>query len=374
MEGAASAGEILISPATHVQVADEFPTTPREPGFLLRSGPPRDRVTGDPAPARQGAVAVGVPKALREHLLSGVGEPEHRNATVGFVHFDGVDELVAERGAGFVADAADQLVRAAQAAADAEEVTFLGTDIDKDGGKVILVSGAPVSRGDDEGRMLRAVRRIADATLTLPVRIGVNRGHIFAGEIGPLVPAHLHRDGRHGEPRGPAHGQGRARPDHHHRRRALALEDRVRGRGAPALHGQGQGEAHRGVQPRSRDRPTEDPRRVDPPARRARPRGRRAARGARGDGRRDRIGRRGRRRRRSRQDPPARRGPGRSRRAAAGHRDLRGVRERPAVLGLVAAPPQPVRHRRGRRTGRRRRPADARGSRAWHPTSRRCCR
>ena len=33
--------------------------------------------------------------------------------------------------------------------------------------------------------MLRAVRRIVDTPMTLPIRVGVNRGHIFAGEIGP---------------------------------------------------------------------------------------------------------------------------------------------------------------------------------------------
>ncbi len=185
MEGAASAGEILVSPATHAHIRNRFPTTPHGPGFLLRSRTPRDEVSGEAALARQGPVAGGVPRALREHLLSGIGEPEHRTATVGFVHYDGTDELVTEQGATFVADAVDELVRAAQFAADTESVTFLGTDIDHDGGKVILVAGAPVSLGDDEGRMLRAVRRIVDSSLTLPVRVGVNRGHIFAGEIGP---------------------------------------------------------------------------------------------------------------------------------------------------------------------------------------------
>ena len=32
--------------------------------------------------------------------------------------------------------------------------------------------------------MLRTVRRIADATGILPVRIGVNRGHVFSGAVG----------------------------------------------------------------------------------------------------------------------------------------------------------------------------------------------
>ena len=38
-----------------------------------------------------------------------------------------------------------------QSAAAEEEVTFLGTDINEDGGKAILVAGAPVARDGDEG-------------------------------------------------------------------------------------------------------------------------------------------------------------------------------------------------------------------------------
>ncbi len=39
--------------------------------------------------------------------------------------------------------------------------------------------------GDDEERMLGALRQIADGRRTLNVRIGVNRGPIFAGDVGP---------------------------------------------------------------------------------------------------------------------------------------------------------------------------------------------
>jgi tetratricopeptide (TPR) repeat protein len=71
------------------------------------------------------------------------------------------------------------------AAVEEHDVTFLGTDIDRDGGKIILAAGVPRAAGQDEERMLRALRRIVDHPRTLPVRIGVNRGHVFAGEIGP---------------------------------------------------------------------------------------------------------------------------------------------------------------------------------------------
>jgi class 3 adenylate cyclase len=57
-------------------------------------------------------------------------------------------------------------------------------DIDKDGGKLFLGSGVPLASEDDEGRMLRALRRLADAGTPLPLQIGVNRGHVFAAEVG----------------------------------------------------------------------------------------------------------------------------------------------------------------------------------------------
>jgi hypothetical protein len=39
--------------------------------------------------------------------------------------------------------------------------------------------------GDDEERMLLALRQVIEGEPRLPVRIGINRGHVFTGEIGP---------------------------------------------------------------------------------------------------------------------------------------------------------------------------------------------
>ena len=89
-----------------------------------------------------------MPVALREHLGSGATEPEHRNATVAFVHFDGMDELVETHGADVVASGLHELVIVRPAGGRGDNgVTFLGTDIDHDGGKVILVAGAPNALG-----------------------------------------------------------------------------------------------------------------------------------------------------------------------------------------------------------------------------------
>ena len=102
-----------------------------------------------------------------------------------FVHFDGTDEMIGNEGPEVTADRLDALVTITQRAVERQEVTFLGTDADRDGGKIILTAGAPATSGDDEHRMLLAVREIMDAGVPLPIRIGVNRGSVFVGEVGP---------------------------------------------------------------------------------------------------------------------------------------------------------------------------------------------
>src|SRR4029077_12982894 len=82
------------------------------------------------------------------------------------------------------ADALDALVRAVERAADDHGVTFLESDVDRDGGRIILVSGAPQTFGDNEERLLRTVRAIVDAGLPLPVHVGVSEGRVFTGQVG----------------------------------------------------------------------------------------------------------------------------------------------------------------------------------------------
>ena len=81
--------------------------------------------------------------------------------------------------------AVEEVVRAAQEAADRYEICILGSDIAADGGKLLFSAGAPRAIGDDEERMLLAMRHIIDAGTRLPVRVGVTRGHVFTGEVGP---------------------------------------------------------------------------------------------------------------------------------------------------------------------------------------------
>ena len=186
MESAADAGEILISADTAARLPKAAVGALKAPGRLLRW---RGVVEGGPGPGVMRpvpaeTVAYSIPRLLRDLGAEHEAEAEHRLATVGFVKFLGVDDLLSARGPDATAQALDAVVCAVQRAADAEGVTFLASDIDANGGKIILVAGVPAARDDDEGRMLRAARAILDQEYDLSVKIGVNRGHVFAGDIG----------------------------------------------------------------------------------------------------------------------------------------------------------------------------------------------
>jgi class 3 adenylate cyclase/tetratricopeptide (TPR) repeat protein len=187
MEGLASAGQILVSPETAAELPRSCLGAELGSGILLARAPavsewaPRD---GFAQPADD-AIANCLPAIVRAHVLGGHAAPEHRTASVAFLQFTGLDELTARHGAEAAAGRLDELVRVVQEACDRYEVCFLDSDISADGGKIRLSAGAPRVVGEDEERMLLALRRIVEAELPLPVQVGVNRGPVFTGEVGP---------------------------------------------------------------------------------------------------------------------------------------------------------------------------------------------
>jgi class 3 adenylate cyclase/tetratricopeptide (TPR) repeat protein len=188
MEHDADAGDILVSPETASLLPARCLGHAKGPGILLAREPGGHHGVGDePLPEIDPAlIASSLSVSVRQHVAGGGGAPEHRPVTIAFVHFDGTDERIATAGPAATAGALDGLVRIVQEAAEAQAVCFLASDVDADGGKLILTAGAPTVSGDDEERMLLAVRSIVDAAPPIPVRIGVNRGGVFAGDIGPF--------------------------------------------------------------------------------------------------------------------------------------------------------------------------------------------
>jgi len=186
MERVADAGEIVVSDATRDALAEDSTGERKGDGWLLRWRTPRC----DPMPSVEvtaedpETVSQWVPELLRGYLAAARPEPEHRIAGVAFIKISGFDLLLAYRGPEQAAHVLGETISRIQEAARDEGVTFLATDINADGAKVILVTGVPIAQEEDEGRLLRAVRRIADAPGGLNIHIGVNQGHVFAGEIG----------------------------------------------------------------------------------------------------------------------------------------------------------------------------------------------
>jgi class 3 adenylate cyclase/tetratricopeptide (TPR) repeat protein len=187
-EHAAVAGQILITEGTAVQLPPGS-TELREDGLHRLKWrftyPPEGE--GPPTPeVSQERLLTLFPHALGDYLVERVPDPEHKIATIGFAKFSGTDAMLRTEGHEAVARAMHETMSIFEAAMIAEGITLLATDIDSDGGKLFMGSGVPYTSEDDEGRMLRAMRAVLDHGTPLDVQIGVNRGHVFAAEVGTL--------------------------------------------------------------------------------------------------------------------------------------------------------------------------------------------
>lgn len=185
MEAVAGAGQIVVSDTLAAQLPPACLGAVVDGGRILRTAP---RI-GDLPPTpdeRHAAVDAGalLPPPVRSHLLDAAGQSEHRAVAVAFVEFSGTDALIGADPAGAV-DALDACVRNVQEACLEHGVTFLESDINRDGGKFMLVSGAPRSAGGDDDRLLQAVQAIVERQGALTLRAGVNHGRVFAGDFGP---------------------------------------------------------------------------------------------------------------------------------------------------------------------------------------------
>jgi class 3 adenylate cyclase/tetratricopeptide (TPR) repeat protein len=189
LEDAAEASEILVGAAAAATLDPAWLAEARDGAFLLG-----DLMIGaDAAAARESPVvddeilAAWVPEPLRTPARLRAVDAEHRQVAVGFLEFQGVDELITHGRSDEVADALCSLGLLVGDACAELSVTWLESDIDADGGKLYLVAGAPATAGDNEERLLRTMRRIIDGwNGPLRLKAGVNRGHAFAGEIGTL--------------------------------------------------------------------------------------------------------------------------------------------------------------------------------------------
>ena len=190
MEGAAGRGPDPGQPGDRRRAAARLPGRRRsDPGALLARSPAAPGWAAADG-ARDAAEEVDrracLPAIVRAHLLGGhavPGAPDRvdRVPAVQRARSGDRPRTAPRRGR-----APARRARAAgPGGGDRYEVCFLDSDIAADGGKIRLSAGAPRVVGDDEERMLLALRQIVEADPPLPVQVGVNRGPVFTGEVGP---------------------------------------------------------------------------------------------------------------------------------------------------------------------------------------------
>jgi predicted ATPase/class 3 adenylate cyclase len=188
LEDASVAGEILVSART-AEALDPAALGEERDGarLLLRSEP---QLEGEGASHESPEISDGialeeyVPVPLRAHLVVASGEAEHRQVTVAFVKFSDTDGIVEREGVEVLGAKLQSLAEVVGEACSAYGVTWLESDIDRGAGKFYLTAGAPSSTGSDEEAMLRVLRAVIDAGEGPPLRAGLNRGPVFAGDIG----------------------------------------------------------------------------------------------------------------------------------------------------------------------------------------------
>jgi len=184
MESSAVAGEIMVSDATAARLPAAVLGERRDGGRLLVRMPPAPLAGLDTMVPADVDPAPFVPPQIRR-LAASVVEPEHRRVAISFVRFDGVDSIIEREGGAAAASRLGELMEIVQSAAERNLVTFLDSDPELGGGKLMLAAGAPWSSEHDGEQLLRTAREIVESAPALPVRIGVNQGPVFAGLIGP---------------------------------------------------------------------------------------------------------------------------------------------------------------------------------------------
>lgn len=185
-EAAAGRNEILVSGSSDLRGLDDVEGEPRGAHFLvrgLRTWPAR---TEPSAPSwDDDRLAAYLPPSQIERLEGGAGQDgEHRVASMLFVQFSGTDDLLAREGPAACHAAVERIAEAVAEVADLEGVHWLGADVYPDGGKFLLSAGVPRGSDDDETAALLAAHALSTRSLPLPLRIGVNRGAVFAGDLG----------------------------------------------------------------------------------------------------------------------------------------------------------------------------------------------
>jgi class 3 adenylate cyclase/tetratricopeptide (TPR) repeat protein len=186
-EGDAERGQILVSAAMAELLPDSWLGEPSSTGARpLRRGL-RDvaEVELHPLPSERGVEGLDrhLATPLIDQVLSGA-HGEHRQVAIAFVNAGGTDDLFRAEGARALHDACNVVADNLREVLAAHPVHLLASDAYSNGAKLILTAGAPVSTDADDDHLLLALHDLFSRPSPLPLRAGVNRGHVYVGDLG----------------------------------------------------------------------------------------------------------------------------------------------------------------------------------------------
>ncbi len=187
MEQTAEAGEVAISRATAAAIDPDALGVSRETAVLLRSAPdvrpaPRAAAAGSRR-ARPDDVRPGGDPRLRPNgaraCRSTVASPRRSSSSAG------ATICSRARGPRRRRPRSTRACGRSRPPRSAHEVGFFESDVSRNGWRIMLIVGAPMSPGGDEDRMLATLRTVLETPLPFPVKIGTNAGHVFSAYFGP---------------------------------------------------------------------------------------------------------------------------------------------------------------------------------------------
>ncbi len=187
LESRAGGGEVQVAPQLAAALPSAWSSEVDAEGARLALPLPKGSPVpvADPIPVVLDDVDTAQLLPVQFRGLADVGRRsgELKQVAMAFIRLTGTDDLLARDGVDAVHDALATISDLVDTTAAEFDVCWLETQAEANSVRWTLISGAPTATERDSERLLRVLRRIADAS-PLPLRIGCNLGVVFVGDMG----------------------------------------------------------------------------------------------------------------------------------------------------------------------------------------------